>query len=56
MLIPVLCFAVAAFAAPPRKYSEGELRMISRLASRVLIKNHYRGDAPDKDMSHRLYD
>ena len=56
VLIPALFFAVAVFAAPPRKYSEGELRMISRLASRVLIKNHYRGDAPDKEMSHRLYE
>ena len=56
MLIPVLFFTVAVVAAPPRKYNDAELRMISRLASRVLVKNHYRGDAPDKDMSHRLYD
>ena len=56
MLIPVLFFTAAVVAAPPRKYNDAELRMISRLASRVLVKNHYRGDAPDKDMSHRLYD
>ena len=56
MLIPVVVFALAACGAPPRKYNDAELRMVARLASRVLIKNHYRGDAPDKKMSHRLYD
>ena len=56
VLIPVIVFAFAACGAPPRKYNDAELRMVARLASRVLIKNHYRGDAPDKNMSHRLYD
>ena len=32
--------AVAAVAAPPRKYSADELQLISRLASRILVKNH----------------
>ena len=56
MFVAVFFAAVAAFAAPPRKYSAEELRLISRLASRILVKNHYRGDPPDKNMSHRLYD
>lgn len=48
--------SAAAFAAPPRKYNEDELRLIARLASRVLIRNHYSGAAPDKNMSNRLYE
>lgn len=56
MLFAALFFFAAAVAAPPRKYDEDELRLVSRLASRVLIKNHYRGDAPDANMSHRLYE
>lgn len=55
MLLAVL-FVTAAVAAPPRKYNDDELRLVARLASRVLIKNHYRGDAPDANMSHRLYE
>ncbi|MBP5530557.1 MAG: carboxy terminal-processing peptidase [Lentisphaeria bacterium] len=56
LFLAVFFAAVAAFAAPPRKYSADELQLISRLASRILVKNHYRGDPPDKSMSHRLYD
>ena len=56
MVLAVFFVSVAALAAPPRKYSAGELRMIARLASRMLIKNHYSGAKPDKTMSGRLYD
>ena len=56
IVLSVFFIAVAGFAAPPRKYSDGELKLIARLASRVLIKNHYRGAPPDKAMSNRMYD
>ena len=56
MLAVLLFMAAAVVAAPPRKYNDEELRLVSRLASRVLIKNHYRGDAPDKAMSRRFYE
>ena len=56
VLLWVLGAAVAVVAAQPRKYNDSELQLVSRLASRVLIKNHYRGDAPDAKMSRRLYD
>ncbi len=55
MLFAMLFIAVAV-AAPPRKYNDDELRLVTRLASRMLIKNHYRGDAPDANMSQRLYE
>ena len=49
--LPVCCFA-----APPRKYSDDELAMISRLVARVLAPNHYRAHKLDSEMSRRLYD
>ena len=56
VVLAVCFFAVAAVAAPPRKYTANELKLIARLASRVLIENHYRGDPPDRNMSRRLYE
>ena len=56
-LVTVLLVAAFALsAASPRRYSHEELMMIARLASRVLVRNHYRGDPPDAKMSRRLYD
>ena len=49
--LPVCCTA-----APPRRYNDDELAMISRLVSRVLAPNHYRAHKLDREMSHRLYD
>ena len=47
---------LTAAAAPLRSYDSQELKMIARLASRVLVKNHYSGREPDGRMSARLYD
>ena len=56
MVLAVFFVSAAAFAAPPRKYSREELKLIARLASRVLIRNHYSNAKPDKVLSGRLYD
>jgi carboxyl-terminal processing protease len=48
--------AVAAVAAPLHQYNDDELRLVARLASRVLVQNHYRGAAPDAAMSRRFYE
>ena len=56
LLLLLLLATLSAFAAPLRKYSPEDLAMISRLAARMLVKNHYRGDPPDRAMSYRLYD
>ena len=42
--------------APPRRYSDDELAMVSRLVARVLAPNHYRAHPLDREMSRRLYD
>ena len=55
-LLAAFFVSVAVFAAPPRKYSDKELQLIARLASRVLIRNHYSGAEPNKTMSNRLYE
>ena len=56
LCLALLALAVAAVASPLRNYNDDELRLVARLASRVLIENHYRGAAPDAAMSRRFYE
>ncbi len=56
MLLGALFAALLAAAAPLRQYNDDELRLIARLASRVLIQNHYRAAPPDEKMSRRFYE
>ena len=56
LLLAVFAAAVAAVASPLRSYNDDELRLVARLASRVLVQNHYRGAAPDAAMSRRFYE
>ena len=56
LLALVLSLTLPLIGVEPRQYKESELALITRLASRLLEKNHYRRQPLNQEIGRKLFD